>query len=64
MTAMNDVWGGTMNDPKQQLNEQQMEDLVSQLKPEAEAEQNPTVGIAKASVTGGKGPGLISNVPE
>jgi len=47
-----------MSDPNEQLNEQQTESSFGQAEPEIEFELN--AGISNHSVTGGKGPGFIS----
>jgi hypothetical protein len=51
-----------MNDPNEQLNEQQTESLFGQSEPEIEFEMN--AGLVNQSVTGGKGPGLRESETE
>ncbi|HYK34933.1 hypothetical protein [Alloacidobacterium sp.] len=47
-----------MKDPNEQLNEQQTESTFGQSDPELEFELN--AGFGNRAVTGGKGPGLVS----
>jgi hypothetical protein len=47
-----------MNNPNEQLNEQESESLLGQAKPEIEFEMN--AALASRGVSGGKGPGLVS----
>ncbi|QNI32418.1 hypothetical protein H7849_26165 [Alloacidobacterium dinghuense] len=47
-----------MNNPNEQLNEQESESLFGQAEPEIEFEMN--AGFASRSITGGKGPGVVS----
>jgi len=51
-------FGGNMNNPNEQLKEQETESLFGQAEPEIEFELN--AGFASRSVTGGKGPGFVS----
>jgi hypothetical protein len=47
-----------MNNPNEQLKEQETESLFGHAEPEIEFELN--AGFASRSVTGGKGPGVVS----
>ncbi len=47
-----------MNNPNEQLNEQESESLLGHAEPEIEFERN--AALAARSITGGKGPGVMS----
>jgi hypothetical protein len=47
-----------MNNPNEQLNEQESESLLGQAEPEIEFERH--AALTSSIVTGGKGPGVMS----